>query len=401
MSLAGKKVILGISGSIAAYKAVYLLRLLQKEGAEVKVVTTPAVSHFIGDLTFSSLSGTPVFSGLWEANWSEHVALGTWADLMVIAPATANTLAKCATGLCDNALTAVYLAARCPIIMAPAMDADMYLHPRVQHNIELLKQDGIKVLETGQGYLASGLEGPGRLLEPEEILQAVQQTLAVPLSHAGALLGKKVLISAGPTREALDPVRYLTNHSSGKMGYALAKEAASLGAEVHLVSGPTQLPPPEGVSFYPVESAGDMFEQIKGLYLQQDILIMAAAVSDFSPQEVASQKIKKKGEVLELTLHKTVDILKYLGEHKEVEQFLVGFALETQEAIAHAQQKLRDKNLDLIVLNSLEDEGAGFGHDTNKVYLIDREETVQEYPLKSKREVAHDIMEKIIQLMSV
>ncbi|MEM9718242.1 MAG: bifunctional phosphopantothenoylcysteine decarboxylase/phosphopantothenate--cysteine ligase CoaBC, partial [Bacteroidota bacterium] len=228
MSLEGKKIILGISGSIAAYKGVYLLRLLQKSGAEVKVVCTPAVSHFVGELTFSSLTGTSVFSGLWEEKWSEHVALGTWADLMIIAPATANTLAKCAQGLCDNALQAVYLAARCPVVIAPAMDVDMYLHPRVQHNIHILKTDGVHVLETGTGYLASGLQGPGRLLEPEEILASVEQLLAHNAEKK--LAHKRVLISAGPTQEALDPVRYITNHSSGKMGYALAEMAQAWGA---------------------------------------------------------------------------------------------------------------------------------------------------------------------------
>ena len=399
MNLKGKKVILGISGSIAAYKAVYLLRLLQKEGAEVRVVTSPAVSQFIGELTWSSLSGTPVFSGLWDANWSEHVALGTWADLMVIAPATANTLAKCAQGLCDNALTAVYLAARCPILMAPAMDADMYIHPRVQHNIHILKEDGVTVLDTGTGYLASGLEGPGRLLEPEEILQAVQNLLSSPASDL-PLRGKNILISAGPTQEALDPVRYLTNHSSGKMGYSLAEVAQSLGAEVSLVSGPTALNPPKGLSFYPVVSAQEMFEQVKALAKEQDILIMAAAVADYTPEKVADQKIKKKGDLLEISLRKTTDILKYLGEHKGLEQFLVGFALETQDALSNAKQKLRDKNLDLIVLNSLEDEGAGFGHDTNKISLLNKTEVVQSFPLKSKKEVAHDIMNAIVQLTS-
>ena len=399
MSLEGKKIILGISGSIAAYKGVYLLRLLQKAGAEVKVVCTPTVSHFVGELTFSSLTGTSVFSGLWEEKWSEHVELGTWADLMVIAPATANTLAKCATGICDNALLAVYLAARCPVLVAPAMDVDMFLHPRVQHNLQILKQDGVRVLETGTGYLASGLEGPGRLLEPEEILQAIEKLFARTANTP--LKGKKILISAGPTQEALDPVRYISNHSSGKMGYALAEVAQSWGAEVSLVSGPTALSSPSGVDFYPVVSAREMFECIKGLKDKQDILIMAAAVSDYAPADIQTQKIKKKGESLELTLHKTTDILKYLGQNKGVEQFLVGFALETNNAQAHAEQKLRDKNLDLIVLNSLEDEGAGFGHNTNKITLIDRAGNAQAFPLKPKKEVAVDILDKIVQLISL
>jgi len=396
VNLAGKKIILGVSGSIAAYKSVYLLRLLKKSGAEVKVVTTPAVSQFVGELSFSSLSGHPVFSGLWEENWSAHVALGTWADLMVVVPATANTLAKFAQGLCDNALTAVYLAARCPTLLAPAMDADMYAHPSVQRNLQILANDGVQVLPTGVGFLASGLEGPGRLLEPDEIFAAIQQHF-IPNQ---ALAGKKVMISAGPTREALDPVRYITNHSSGKMGYELAKTARDMGAVVHLVTGPTALPAPQGVDLYPVESARDMFRVIQELAPEQDILIMAAAVSDYTPRKVASQKLKKTGETLELVLNKTPDILKYLGAHKRVEQFLVGFALETQDALKHAQEKLLHKNLDLIVVNSLEDAGAGFRHDTNKITLLDRKGGQEGFPLKPKTEVARDILAKIIQLQS-
>ncbi|MEM9723795.1 MAG: bifunctional phosphopantothenoylcysteine decarboxylase/phosphopantothenate--cysteine ligase CoaBC, partial [Bacteroidota bacterium] len=270
---------------------------------------------------------------------------------------------------------------------------------RVQHNIHILKADGVHVLETGTGYLASGLQGPGRLLEPEEILASVEQLLAHNAEKK--LAHKRVLISAGPTQEALDPVRYITNHSSGKMGYALAEMAQAWGAEVHLVSGPTALPSPQGVHFYPVVSAKEMFETIKDMHKEQDILIMAAAVSDYAPPAIQAEKIKKQGDTLELTLHKTTDILKYLGNHKGMEQFLVGFALETNNARAHAEQKLRDKNLDLIVLNSLEDKGAGFGHNTNKVTLIDRGGEVQTYPLKSKKEVAVDILEKIVQLISL
>ena len=393
--LSGKKIILGVSGSIAAYKAVYLLRLLQKAGAEVKVVCSPAVNHFVGELTFSGITGSPVFSGLWEANWSQHVELGTWADLMIIAPATANTLAKCAQGLCDNALNAVFLAARCPVIFAPAMDADMYIQPAVQRNIQQLQQDGYTVLPTGIGYLASGLEGPGRLLEPEEILQEL-------LNFFGPkpLEGKKLMITAGPTREAIDPVRFITNHSTGKMGYAIAEKAALLGAEVRLISGPTNLPVPPNVHATMVNSAEEMFNAVKAVAHHQHILIMSAAVSDYTPKEVAQEKIKKGGDDMQILLKRTTDILKHLGAHRTQEQLLVGFALETNNEKENAQKKLLEKKLDLIILNSLKDPGAGFGHDTNKVCLMDKDGNIEEHPLKSKKEVAADILQKIIQMIS-
>lgn len=392
--LKNKKIILAVSGSIAAYKAVYLLRLLKKAGASVRVVTTPAVSEFVGELTFSSLSGEEVFSGLWDANWSEHVTLGTWADLMVIAPATANTMAKLAHGLCDNALTAVYLAARCPVVIAPAMDADMMIHPRTEANIQTLRKDGCKVLPTGTGFLASGLEGPGRLLEPEEIFQEIEAFFST-----GPLKGRRLMVTAGPTREPIDPVRYISNHSSGKMGYAIAEAATELGAEVTLITGPTHIEKPDRVNVVQIESAGEMFEAVKNVASKQDILIMSAAVADYSPETVADQKIKKKGDEMSLKLRKTTDILKYLGSIKRNDQLLVGFALETNNELENAKNKLTGKNLDFVVLNSLQDKGAGFSHDTNKITLLDRWGGIEEFPLKSKQLVARDILSKVISLI--
>lgn len=393
MSLHGKRIILGVTGSIAAYKAVYLLRLLQKAGAEVQVATTPAVEHFVGELSFGALTGKKVFSGLWSENWSEHVALGTWADLLLVAPASANTLAKFAHGLCDNALTAVYLAARCPVMLAPAMDADMYLHPRTRANLERLAADGCTVLPVGQGYLASGLEGPGRMLEPEEILARVEAFFGEkPLS------GKRLLLTAGPTREAIDPVRYISNHSTGKMGYALAETARDWGAQVTLVSGPVPLKPPPGVHTIAVESAQDMYNAVHQHAAAQDILILAAAVADYAPAHPASQKIKKQGSELNLELRKTPDILRSLGETRRPDQVLVGFALETSNAEAHARAKLTEKRLDFIVLNTLEDPGAGFGHDTNRITIIGRDGSAESFPLKSKQAVAQDILRKVISL---
>lgn len=388
--LKGKTIILGVTGSIAAYKAVILLRLFKKAGATVKVVTTASVDHFVGDLTWSSLSGQPVFNGLWEEGWSEHVELGTTADLMIVAPATANTLAKFAHGLCDNALTAVYLAARCPVIVAPAMDADMYIHPRTAANLQQLENDGVTVLPVGQGFLASGLEGPGRMMEPEELFEAVTKHFI-----EGPLSGKKVLITAGPTREDIDPVRYITNHSSGKMGYALAETARDLGAEVTLVSGPVRLEAPSGMTVVQVGSAGEMFEAVTSGADRQDIIIKAAAVADYTPANPANQKVKKKEGELAIELKRTKDILKYLGEHKPTQQILVGFALETNNALENARNKLIRKQLDLIVLNTLEDQGAGFGHDTNVVTLIDKLGGENRLPRQSKKEVAKAIFEYI------
>lgn len=385
------KIILGVTGSIAAYKAVYLLRLLKKAGADVRVVTSPSVSEFVGELTFSSLSGHSVFSGLWEEEWSQHVELGTWADLMIVAPATAHTLAKFAHGLCDNALTAVYLAARCPVMVAPAMDVDMFLHPRTSANLKILSEDGVDVLPTGTGFLASGLEGPGRLLEPDDIFEHIRRKL-----QDRPLNGKTVMITAGPTREAIDPVRFLSNHSSGKMGYALAEVAAEWGAKVILVSGPTALKPPAQVEMIAVNSAEDMYQVVHQYIDDTDVLIMAAAVADYTPVEVASEKIKKKEGEMNIPLKRTKDILKSVGNIKKTGQILVGFAMETQNELDNAQKKLVSKNADFVVLNSLRDPGAGFGHETNKISILDRDGGIERFPLKSKKEVARDIFQKIV-----
>ena len=393
--LSGKKIVLGITGSIAAYKSVLLLRLLIKAGAEVKVVCTPSVNAFLGELTLSSLSGKSVFSGIWEENWSEHVELGLWADLMIVAPATANTLAKFAHGLCDNALTAVYLAARCPIMLAPAMDVDMYKHARTQKNLKELESDGCIVLETGEGFLASGLEGVGRMLEPEEIYEIIESHF-----RGSEMAGKKILISAGPTQEALDPVRFISNHSSGKMGYALAKAAWYMGADVSLVSGPTQLSPPKGVKFKGVTSAQDMYEAVTAEAAEQDCIIMAAAVADYTPLSKADQKIKKSGDDMQIPMKRTKDILKSLGEKKPEGQILVGFAMETENELDNAQKKLFKKKMDFVVLNSLRDKGAGFKHDTNKVTIMDQAGNVEALPLKSKEELAGDILHKVIKLFA-
>ncbi|MEZ4684722.1 MAG: bifunctional phosphopantothenoylcysteine decarboxylase/phosphopantothenate--cysteine ligase CoaBC [Bacteroidia bacterium] len=392
--LTGKKIILAVTGSIAAYKAVYLLRLLKKAGAEVQVVSTPAVEHFVGELTFASLSGRKVFSGLWSEDWSAHVEIGTWADLMVVAPATANTMAKMAHGLCDNALTAVYLAARCPVLVAPAMDADMYIHPATAANIETLASQGVEVLPVGMGFLASGLEGPGRLLEPEDIFETIEQRLLA--GNDRPLAGRKVLLTAGPTRESLDPVRFITNRSTGKMGYALAKAAHSLGAEVRLVTGPVALPEPHGVEVLQVESAEEMYDAVHRHQAGADIIIMSAAVADYRPAHFSDKKIKKTEGDMSLPMERTQDILASVGKVKKDEQILVGFALETHDAMVHAKGKLERKNLDLIVLNSLEDAGAGFGHDTNRISLISKSGEVQHFPLKDKVSLAHDILRFVV-----
>lgn len=389
--LAGKKIILGITGSIAAYKAALLVRLLVKEGAEVKVVMTEAAKRFVGELTFSNLSQHPVFSGLWDGSWTEHVHLGAWADLMVVAPASANTLGKMANGICDNALLAVYLSAKCPVLVAPAMDADMYIHPATRRNLERLAADGVTVLEAGTGFLASGLHGAGRMAEPEEILQAVSAQFG--LRH---LAGKKVLISAGPTREHIDPVRFISNGSTGTMGYALAAAAHQLGAEVTLVSGP--IPPPMALPFAPVfvDSAQDMLEAILPRAAAQDFIIMTAAVGDYKPAEVATQKIKKGQDDLLLRLVRTQDILAQLGAQKPEGQVLVGFALETHDEEAYAKKKLAAKNLDFVVMNSLRDPGAGFGMDTNKITLFSRRGDAYLFPLKSKVELAQALWATIL-----
>lgn len=389
--LTGKKIIVGITGSIAAYKAALLVRLLRKHDAEVRVVMTEAAKEFVGELTFSNLSQNAVFSGLWDGTWTEHVHLGGWADLMVVAPATANTLAKMAHGICDNALTAVFLSAKCPVLVAPAMDADMYQHPSTLRNLRQLQADGISVLDAETGFLASGLTGPGRMAEPEDILEAIARALTPK-----PLAGKKVLISAGPTREHLDPVRFLTNGSTGTMGYALALQAHRLGAEVCLVSG--KVAAPIALPFAPISvtSAEDMFQAVTERAPQQDIIIMAAAVGDYTPETVADNKIKKGEGQFVLPLKRTKDILRHLGGVKPAHQILVGFALETQNERENALKKLKSKNLNYIVLNSLREKGAGFGKGTNKITLIDQNGNEERYPIKQKIEVARDILGKIV-----
>lgn len=395
--LEGKKIILGITGSIAAYKAVYLLRLLKKAGAEVQVVTTPSVAHFVGELTFASLSGRKVFSGLWSEDWSAHVEIGTWADAMIIAPATANTMAKMAHGLCDNALLAVYLAARCPVMVAPAMDVDMYIHPATSDNLNTLRSHGVEVLPVGMGFLASGLEGPGRLIEPDDIFSQIEQRL---LSDGEKpLAGKKVLLTAGPTREAMDPVRFITNHATGKMGYAIAKAAHSLGAEVTLVSGPSQLADPLGVTVERVDSAEAMYDAVHQYQQAADVIVMTAAVADYRPSTISDKKIKKKEGDLSIPLERTLDILASVGKVKRDDQVLVGFALETHNELENAQGKLERKNLDMIVMNSLQDKGAGFGHDTNQITILQRDGERKIFALKDKTSLAHNIVRIVVSMM--
>ncbi|MCZ2100066.1 MAG: bifunctional phosphopantothenoylcysteine decarboxylase/phosphopantothenate--cysteine ligase CoaBC [Chitinophagales bacterium] len=389
--LKGKKIILGVSGSIAAYKSAILCRSLVKEGCEVKVVMTEAAKSFITPLTMSTLSGHEVITAWDEGDiWKNHVDLGLWADLMIIAPSTANTLAKMANGQCDNMLMAVYLSAKCPIMVCPAMDLDMWAHHATKRNIELLKSYGHHVIPVGYGLLASGLIGDGRMTEPEEIVAYVNDYFQQSLT----LSNKKVLITAGPTYEAIDPVRFIGNYSSGKMGYALAKACADRGAEVTLVSGPTKLQiQHERIRLVKVTSAQEMFEAANSVFETSDISILAAAVADYKPSRVADQKIKKSDTNFSIDLVKTVDIAASLGSKKKENQVIVGFALETNNEINHAQEKLHKKNMNFIVLNSLKDLGAGFMHDTNKITILDHEGHVTVYELKNKEEVAKDILD--------
>lgn len=393
MPLQEKKIILGICGSIAAYKAAFLVRMLVKEGAEVQVIMTQAAQDFITPLTLATLSKRPVLSqfssDLSTGQWNNHVELGLWADLILVAPASAHTLAKFATGHCNDLLTAVYLSARCPVWVAPAMDLDMYQHPSVQANIDILKKAGNRIIDAEEGELASGLSGVGRLAEPEHIINQLHTFFGSAL----ALKGKKVLITAGPTQESIDPVRYLTNASSGKMGYALAIEAAQRGATVELISGPTSLSINHPlVNLTPITTTVEMLEASEKYFSQTDIAVFAAAVADYSPKKKHSQKIKKKTSTLSLELEKTPDIALTLGKEKRPDQLLVGFALETQNELEHARAKMKKKNLDIIVLNSLNDPGAGFGYDTNQITILSqRDQEVISFTLKDKSEVAQDI----------
>ncbi len=395
--LSGKHILLGISAGIAAYKTASLVRLFIKAGANVKVVITPSAKDFVTPLTLSTLSKNPVHSTFTNQDdendtWNNHVELGLWADLMIIAPATANTMSKMANGTCDNLLLATYLSAKCPVYFAPAMDLDMYKHQSTKQSITTLESYGNVLIPAESGELASGLVGEGRMAEPEHILSFIENDILGKLP----LRNKTVLITAGPTYEAIDPVRFIGNHSSGKMGFEIAKAAANLGAKVILVSGPTnQTANHNLIQVYPVVSADDMYNEVHKHFNTCDIAILSAAVADYKPKTVATQKIKKKDDSLTLELVKNKDILASLGEIK-TSQFLVGFALETHNELENAKQKLKRKKLNLIVLNSLNDKGAGFKSATNKVTLIDNKNRVLEFELKSKADVANDILNEII-----
>ncbi len=394
--LQDKKILLGITGSIAAYKSILLTRLLVQAGADVKVIITPAARDFVSPLTLSTLSHNKVLSALFEEDsWSNHVMLGRWADLMLVAPATGNSIAKMAAGLCDNLLLATYLSATCPVLVAPAMDEDMWHHPAMVRNLDALTSFGNLILPVGKGELASGLIGDGRMAEPENIINVISDTLSAKRD----LAGKKVLITAGPTYESIDPVRYITNHSSGKMGFALAADFARRGADVHVVSGPTQLTTQHrNITVTTVRTAAQMCEACEAIFDSVDIAVMAAAVADYTPVAYSPHKVKKQGDNLVIELTRTKDILKSLGQQK-IKQVLVGFALETNNEREFALQKLISKNADMIVLNSLNDAGAGFGHDTNKITVFHRSGAEVSFDTKSKSSVAKDIVDLIVKML--
>ncbi len=395
--LGGKNILLGITGGIAAYKTTFLVRLFIKAGANVKIVLTDSASSFVSPLTLATLSKNPVVSDFVKSevhttDWNNHVELGLWADLMVIAPATANTMSKMVSGNCDNLLLATYLSAKCPVFFAPAMDLDMYKHPSTLTTLNKLKSYGNHMVPVTSGELASGLHGEGRMAEPEDIVAFIKKQLTKGLP----LIDKKVLITAGPTYEAIDPVRFIGNHSSGLMGFELAKCAARLGAEVVLVSGPTKyIVEHDGILLVPIISAEEMYQRTHEHYTDADIVICAAAVADYKPKVAATQKIKKSNSELQIELVRTKDILFSLGQVKK-DQYLVGFALETENEIENAKGKLKRKNLDAIVLNSLNDKGAGFGGTTNKISFLDTNSAIQTFELKTKAAVAEDIFNEII-----
>lgn len=395
----GKKIVLGITGSIAAYKAAVLTRGLIKKGAEVQIVITPAGKEFITPVTLSALTSKPVISEFFaqrDGTWHSHVDLGLWADAMLIAPATASTIGKMAHGIADNMLITTYLSMKAPVFIAPAMDLDMFAHPATQHNLDILRSYGNHIIEPASGELASHLVGKGRMEEPEQIIEVLEAFF----TRKQELNGKKILITAGPTYEKIDPVRFIGNYSSGKMGYALAEACAERGAEVTLVSGPVNLKVTHpNIHRIDVESAEQMYNAAVSAYTEADAGILCAAVADFTPETVAGQKIKREKNDLVLRLKPTHDIAAALGKQKQAHQKLVGFALETTDEVAHAQDKLNRKNFDFIVLNSLNDKGAGFRCDTNKITIIDRQGTTP-YPLKGKKEVADDIIDRLVDLFS-
>ena len=394
--LQGKKILLGITGSIAAYKSIYLVRSLVKAGAEVRVIITPSAKDFVSSLTLSTLSRNPVLTDLFdEESWSNHVMLGRWADLMIIAPLSCNTLAKMANGHCDNLLLATYLSATCPVVVAPAMDEDMWHHPATKENLKKLESFGNTIIPVEKGDLASGLTGEGRMAEPEQILDFIcaRFFLTRPLT------GKKAMVTAGPTYEPIDPVRFIGNHSTGKMGLAIARELQHRGAEVTLIMGPIQVDmSSNGIPIVKVKTADEMYRASNKVFEKSDIAIMAAAVADYAPVAIAKEKIKKKEDKLVLELTKTKDILKSLGEKKKEGQVLVGFALETNDEERNAADKLQKKNADMIILNSLNDPGAGFGYDTNKITIFEKGGQQFSFDTKSKNEVAKDIVDTIIRL---
>ncbi|MCP4124862.1 MAG: bifunctional phosphopantothenoylcysteine decarboxylase/phosphopantothenate--cysteine ligase CoaBC [Bacteroidetes bacterium] len=402
MPLQGKKIIIGITGSIAAYKSAYLVRALIKDGAEVQVIMTDDAKAFISPLTLATLSKRECLSSFVNesaSDWNNHVELGLWADAIVVAPATANTLAKMANGLCDNLLLGVYLSARCPVYLAPAMDEDMWKHPSTQNNIDKLKEYDNCIIPVNSGELASGLVGPGRMAEPDEIAAFLNKELSS--KKKSDLDGKRILITAGPTYEPIDPVRFIGNHSSGKMGLALADEACRRGAEVHLILGPSNLRPQcNSIKVSLVMTGKEMLEVCSQHFETTDVCIFAAAVADYTPVHPADQKIKKKEDQIGLELKKTSDIAKTFGRLKKSNQLSVGFALETDHELKNAQGKLKKKNFDLIVLNSLNDKGAGFKHNTNKITLIDKHNKIEEFELKSKDLVAVDILNKVESLVN-
>ena len=397
--LQGKKILLGVCGSIAAYKSAFLVRLLIKSGADVRVIMTPVATNFVTPLTLSTLSKNPVCTDYFKAEtgeWNNHVELGLWADYLIVAPATANTLAKMANGICDNLLLAVYFSAKCPVYFAPAMDLDMWKHPATQQNINKLQSYSNILISPGNGELASGLHGEGRMAEPETILDILSKSI----NNDTPLAGNKILVTAGPTYEAIDPVRFIGNHSSGKMGFAIADELVRLGADVILITGPSaQISKQPAVLRVDVTSAAEMLEACLFHFKTCKACIMSAAVADYKPVYIEQQKIKKQTDILHLELKKTTDILAELGRQKPPLQFLAGFALETNKEENNAIEKLKKKNLDFIVLNSLNDTGAGFKKDTNKITIIDSNLQKTAFNLKSKEEVARDICGKLVELI--